>query len=191
MKYELKFQEIIQQKGILKLVHVTRRNNLKSILKHGILPRQTLDKNNIKYFYNDKKRLDDWLNAVCVSVTKLNPHLIKKFSHVYDLQKKDWFQIHIKPVILTKIDAIFCETNAASSIYNDFRSTSKNKSLKTPKAFLRLFNKNTLNSRGIFPRKNKKPNETTDNQAEICILGKINPEYFINYKNIVRAIDGN
>ena len=27
-------------------------------------------KDKIKYFYNDKKRLDDWLNAVCVSVTK-------------------------------------------------------------------------------------------------------------------------
>ena len=54
MKYELKFQEIIQQKGILKLIHVTRKDNLKSILKHGILPRQTLDKNKIKYFYNDK-----------------------------------------------------------------------------------------------------------------------------------------
>ena len=26
MKHELKFQEIIQQKGIIKLVHVTRRD---------------------------------------------------------------------------------------------------------------------------------------------------------------------
>ena len=190
MKYELKFQEIIQQKGILKLVHVTRRDNLKSILRHGIIPRQTLDKNKIKYYYNDKKRLDDWLDAVCVSVTKLNPHLIKKFSHVYNLKRKDWFQILIKPLILTKIEAIFCETNAASSIYNDFREASKIKYLKTPNAFMRLFNKNTFNSRGIFPRKNKKPNETTDNQAEICVLGKISPEHFINYKNIERAIDG-
>ena len=190
MKYELEFQEIIQQKGILKLVHVTRKDNLRSILDHGILPRKTLDKDKIKYFYNDKKRLDDWLNAVCVSVTKLNPHLIKKFSHVYNLQKKDWFQIHIKPTVLTKIDAIFCETNAASSIYNDFRSAPKIKYLQTPEAFLRLFNKNTINSRGIFPRKNKKSNETTDNQAEICILGKISPEYFINFKNIERTING-
>ena len=38
---------------------------------------------------------------------KLNPHLIKKFSHVYNLHRKDWFQIHIKPLILTKIEAIF------------------------------------------------------------------------------------
>ena len=67
----------------------------------------------------------------------------------------------------------FSETNAAGSIYNDFREASKIEYLKTPNAhFLRLFNKNTLNSRGIFPRKNKKPNETTDNQAEICVLGK-------------------
>ena len=64
MKYELELQEIIQQKGILKLVHVTRKDNLKSILDNGILPRKTLDKYNIKYFYNDKKRLDDWLNAL-------------------------------------------------------------------------------------------------------------------------------
>ena len=84
--------------GILKLVHVIRRDNLKSILKYGIIPRQTLDKNKIKYYYNDKKRLDDWLDAVCVSVTKLNPHLIKKFSHVYNLQKEIGFNIHINPV---------------------------------------------------------------------------------------------
>ena len=190
MNNELQFQEIIQKKGILKLVHVTRKDNLKSILKYGILPREQLDKNKIKYFYNDKKRLDGWLNAVCVSVTKLNPHLIKRFSYTYKLDKKDWFQIHIRPTILTNIEAIFCETNAASSIYNEFKSIEKIKLLKTPKAFLRLFNRNTLNSRGIFPRKNKKLNETTDNQAEICILGKINPEYFINLKNMERAING-
>ena len=51
MKYELELQEIIQQKGILKLVHVTRKDNLRSILDHGILPRKTLDKDKIKYFY--------------------------------------------------------------------------------------------------------------------------------------------
>ncbi len=34
MKYELKFQEIIQQKGIIKLVHVTRKNNLRLILNY-------------------------------------------------------------------------------------------------------------------------------------------------------------
>ena len=78
MKYELKFQEIIQQKGILKLIHVTRKDNLKSILKHGILPRQTLDKNKIKYFYNDKRRLDDWLNTVCVSVIKLKKKISRR-----------------------------------------------------------------------------------------------------------------
>ena len=89
MKYELEFQEIIQQKGILKLVHVTRKDNLKSILKYGILPREELDNNKIKFIYNDQHRLDNWLNAVCVSVTKLNPHLIDKFSHVYKLKKKD------------------------------------------------------------------------------------------------------
>ena len=191
MKYELEFQEIIQQKGILKLVHVTRKDNLKSILKHGILPREELSNNKIKFIYNDQQRLDNWLNAVCVSVTKLNPHLIDKFSHVYKLKKKDWFQIHIKPSILTQISAIFCETNAASSIYNKFRNSSKNKSLKTPEAFLRMFNKSTLNSRGIFLRKNKKSNETTDNQAEVCILGKISTDYFLNIKSIERTIDGN
>ena len=55
MKYELKFQEIIQQKGILKLIHVTRKDNLKSILKYGILPRQTLDKERLSIFITTKK----------------------------------------------------------------------------------------------------------------------------------------
>ena len=34
MKYELKFQEIIQQKGIIKLVYVTKKNNLRLILNY-------------------------------------------------------------------------------------------------------------------------------------------------------------
>ena len=103
----LNFRRLFKKKGILKLVHVTRKDNLKSILKHGILPREELSNNKIKFIYNDQQRLDNWLNAVCVSVTKLNPHLIDKFSHVYKLKKKDWFQIHIKPSILTQISAIF------------------------------------------------------------------------------------
>ena len=160
-------------------------------MKYGILPREDLNNNKIKFIYNDKQRLDKWLNAVCVSVTKYNSHLIKKFNYGYKLKEKDWFQIHIKPTILTQVSAIFCETNAANSIYNKYRNSSKYESLKKPEAFLRMFNKSILNNRGNFYRKNKKSNETTDNQAEICILGKISTDYFLNIKSIERAIDGN
>ena len=55
MNNELRIQEIIQKRGIIKLIHVTRKKNLKSIYEHGILPRKKLDEKKIEYVFNDNK----------------------------------------------------------------------------------------------------------------------------------------
>ena len=49
MNHETLIQEIIQKRGIIKLIHVTRKKNLKSIYKHGILSRKELDEKKIDY----------------------------------------------------------------------------------------------------------------------------------------------
>ena len=41
--------EIVKKRRISKLIHVTRKENLKSILNYGILPRVDLVKRNINF----------------------------------------------------------------------------------------------------------------------------------------------
>ena len=109
MNHETLIQEIIQKRGIIKLIHVTRKKNLKSIYKHGILPRKELDEKKIEYVFNDSKRLDGWVNANCISVTKLNPFLIKRFNERHNLKDSDWFEIHGHLKIFSK--NLSCEIN--------------------------------------------------------------------------------
>ena len=60
--------------------------------------------------------------------------------------------------------------------------------LKTWIAFDTMFKetvkRHTLNERGKIKRFNQKPNETTCSQAEICLIGNIPPEKFINLEEL-------
>ena len=90
--------EIIKKRKITKLIHVTRKENLKSILNYGILSRDDLIKRNIDFKFNDNDRYDQWEFASCFSVTNLNPFLIKRFIERQKLNAKDFFEIHVKPI---------------------------------------------------------------------------------------------
>lgn len=191
MNHETLIQEIIQKRGIIKLIHVTRKKNLKSIYTHGILPRKELDEKKIEYVFNDSKRLDGWVNANCISVTKLNPFLIKRFNERHNLKDSDWFEIHIKPSILTEKECIFCDTNAASTTFNSYRDdTEKLKGLKSWLAFEGMFKNKIYQTRRSITRIGQKTNETTCDQAEICIKDKIPINFFINLNNLKQEIDG-
>ena len=191
MNNELRIQEIIQKRGIIKLIHVTRKKNLKSIYEHGILPRKKLDEKKIEYVFNDNKRLDGWLNASSISVTKLNPFLIQSFNERHNLKRGDWFEIQIKPSILTVNECIFCDTNAASATFNPYRNNTENlKSLKLWMAFEGMFNNKIYQTQRSITRIGQKTSETTCNQAEICIVGKIPINFFINLNNLEKEING-
>ena len=191
MNHETLIQEIIQRRGIIKLIHVTRKKNLKSIYEHGILPRKKLDEKKIEYVFNDNKRLDGWVNASSISVTKLNPFLIQSFNERHNLKDIDWFEIHIKPSILTEKECIFCDTNAASTTFNPYRNdTELLKRLKSSLAFEGMFKNKIYQTRRSIPRIGQKTNETTCNQAEICIVDKIPINFFINLNNLEKEING-
>ena len=182
-------QEIINKRNIRELIHFTRVKNLKSILSNGILTRKELDEKKIEYAFNDEKRLDGWVNASCISVTKINPFLIPKFNERYSLKNSDWFQIKIKPSILTENECIFCDTNAASTTFNPFRNDmEKLNLLKSWIAFDAMFKNKVYQTQRPISRIYQKPNETTCAQAEICIIGKIPTNFFINLKEIKEQI---
>jgi len=177
--------EIIKKRGISKLIHVTRKENLKSILNYGILPRDDLVKKNINFKFNDYDRYDKWEFTSCLSVTKLNPFLIKKFIERQKLNAKDFFEIHIKPTILVYNQCIYCDTNAASITFNEYRNNpEKLDILKSWLAFEGMFKETVRQTKGRIRRLYKLENETTCSQAEICVIGKIPKDYFINIKSM-------
>ena len=177
--------EIIKKRKITKLIHVTRKENLKSILNYGILSRDDLIKRNIDFKFNDNDRYDQWEFASCLSVTNLNPFLIKRFIERQKLNAKDFFEIHVKPTVLVNNECIFCDTNAASMTFNEYRKNpEKLDLLKSWLALEGMFGKTVRQTKGKIRRLHKQDNETTCSQAEICVIGKITQDYFINIKSM-------
>ena len=179
-------KEIIQKRNIRQLVHFTRVENLKSIVKYGILPRNELNNRSIKVKYNDDKRLDNWLNASSFSVTERSDYLINRFNDRFNLKLNNWFDILINVRVLTKKECIFCDTNAASGKFGIYRENIN--PLKLPETFESLFNKNVQRTTGVTVRTQQNDNQTTCSQAEICIFGVIEKEYFLNLKKIENRI---
>ena len=185
-----KIQEIIQRRSIRKLIHFTRTKNLKSIIDNGLLPRSELEKRKIKVDYNDKTRMDKWLDASSLSISKKNSFLFSKFLERTSTNENDWIEILISPNILTDKfgECIYCYTNASNHKFEEFR---KNQSyLTNSTAFENMFayfvprtSTNTGNK-----RLNHKDNETTDIQAEICVYGIIETKYFFNLEELRQKI---
>lgn len=72
----MSIQEIIQNRGIVKLYHFTNVENLQSILCNGIVPRATLTSDQRAFEYNDKIRGDKILEASCLSISFPNYKLL-------------------------------------------------------------------------------------------------------------------
>ena len=188
--FHTEIQEIIEQKNIRKLVHFTKISNLKSIIEYGILSRKDIEKKNIKFDYNDDKRLDTWIDASCVSVTKKNSRIFPKFLEKTNTNENDWIDIFISPNILTEKECIFCFTNAANHQFDNFRENKL--PLKSPEAFRMMFNKKIKRKDGhIISRDIHKDNETTCIQAEICVFGIIEKKYFLNLNDIMDILKKN
>ena len=149
-----------------------------------------LEKRKIKVDYNDKTRMDKWLDASSLSISKKNSFLFSKFLERTSTNENDWIEILISPNILTDKfgECIYCYTNASNHKFEEFR---KNQSyLTNSTAFENMFadfvprtSTNTGNK-----RLNHKDNETTDIQAEICVYGIIEKKYFFNLEELRQKI---
>ena len=176
---------ILETRKITQLIHFTKRQNVNSILNNGLLSLQELKKRNLEYVYNDPERRDDWNYAISLSITYKNSFLFESFKRRQKLNDSDFVEIKIDPSVIVENECIFCDTNAASHTFDQYRQNDDELAmLKTWLAFDGMFKetvkRHTLNERGKIKRFNQKPNETTCSQAEICLIGNIQPEKFIN-----------
>ena len=195
MKNKDKILEIIKERNITQLIHFTNEKNIYSILKNGLLNNDELHKRNLKYIYNDPERRDKWTFTISLSVTNKNSQLYEAFMYKQKLNNSDFVEIKINPNVIAEKECIFCDTNAANHTFDQYRQNKDDLDiLKLHPAFNGMFKKivkkHTLNTGGKIMRFNQKPNETTCNHAEICLIGNITPDKFINYDELKKFADG-
>ena len=189
MRRQDRISNIIKTRNITQLVHFTKKQNINSIIKNGLLSIEELKKRNLEYIYNDPERRDDWNYAISLSITNKNLFLFESFKRRQKLIDSDFVEIKIDPSVIVDNECIFCDTNAASHTFDIYRQNEEELAiLKTWIAFDAMFKKtvkrHTLNETGKIKRFNQKPNETTCSQAEICLIGNIQPEKFINLEEL-------
>ena len=103
-------KRVIEDRGIKRVVHFTRAENLPSILEKGLCPRSVLHDGMAKF--NDELRLDGHLDAVCASIEFPNYKLFYQLR--MDKQGTEWAVLELNPSVLYDYECAFFETNAAS-----------------------------------------------------------------------------
>lgn len=169
--------DTIRKRGITKLIHFTSVDNLDSIKKLGILPREELINRQMTFDYNDEYRIDNNMDAICLSVSNPNRYLIQEFTHRYP--DKKYVMLEIDPAILYEIKN---QGVPIKRIYYDYNAASRyaKKSLSD----LNIMFKDSINKRHIvLNRENKKDYEPTSDQAEILFFGQIPFQYIQKITN--------
>tara|TARA_B100000902_G_C27041993_1_gene779802 strand:- start:60 stop:638 length:579 start_codon:yes stop_codon:yes gene_type:complete len=189
MKKKDEILEIIKQRNITQLIHFTNKKNINSIIKNGLLNNDELKRRNLNYISNDPERRDKWTYTISLSITNKNSDLYDAFKYRQKLSDNDFTIIKINPVVITENECFFCDTNAASHTFNHYRDNEDEigilkSSLMFKKMFKKVVIKHIYNFSGKIIRSKQKPNETTCPGAEICLIGNIPPEKFINLEEL-------
>lgn len=159
-------KNFIETREIENLFHFTKAENLHSILKYGLLSRQTLSVRGINYLYNDDNRLEGRLDANCVSIEFPNYRMFYKYRQVNP--GVEWCVIALDPSILYKKNCLFSKENAASN--NEVSLENKCKSGVS--GLRRLYENDELRNQLQLCN-----SFTTNPQAEILVLEDIGVEY--------------
>ena len=174
--------DVIENRGITRLVHFTDYRNLELIKEYGILSVAEMDRLGVTYHPNDSQRLDRRRNRISCSITVHNRYLLKEFQ---TRNARKWIRIYIDPKVCYRKNCKFFYTNAANSI---FQIPNINTDLKSPMAFNRMFENpievpTSSGSRSI-QRYGKPRNEPTDVQAEVMIKKRIPKEFLLGYDEL-------
>ena len=156
--------QFAQEIGIEYLVHFTRVVNLRSILEHGIKPRQDLKRESLQFEPNDMKRLDGKTWCTCVSISIPNYKMLTKY-HVHGTH--DFVILLLNPQILWKQRCYFFRANAASSLTRDKDLAQHS----FPEAFVEMFEESDRFS--LRTDMHRARYETTDPQAEVLVARTI------------------
>ena len=142
---ESRIQQICEERDITTLVHFTRIENLWSILREGLLGRETLEKRLQegslqlqKLFINDYNRWDKHKEAVCVSISFPNYKMfyrIRKEKKAQEANDSQWVILLLDVKVLWQLDCAFCQRNAAHKAVTKIRLEDR----KKPEALKGMF----------------------------------------------------
>lgn len=164
-------KDIIKERKIYRLFHFTQAENLDSIFKNGILPRDQLKDKDIASCINDPNRFDNQLDAVCMSVGHPNYKMFYKLRE--DNPEKDWVVLLLKPWLLCDLNCAFCWTNAADATVTNIPIEKRTGDA----AFAALFeDRPGFPQRGDLHLQDYMP---TNPQAEILVRGSIQVRYIL------------
>jgi hypothetical protein len=167
-----------QRRGISRLVHYTRVENLPLILEHGLLPRAELEADSrFAVGFNDSIRADRRRDCSCLSIQKINYLMFWEHS-MYRFPQAEWCILHFDVSLLWKQSSIFCQTNAASS-----GAVRRAQELGwTGDGLASMFSDPVQTRQGVASRSSLMrgglpSNETSDPQAEVLVEGRILREF--------------
>lgn len=168
----MSIEQYANSRGIRSLIHFTRKDNVASILQHGLVRRDVLVKNGFNN-YNDHIRVD-YTSAICTTISFPN---YKMFFPLRSANPSiEWAVLEIEPRALWELDCAFCTTNAASASVTAINIDER----KSLDAFQAMFGdasgkiRQTLNIPEEYP---------TDPQAEVLFINGI-PRQYIKSVNV-------
>lgn len=163
-------KDIINERNIEWLFHFTRAENLKSILKDGLIPRNEIDEE--LAIVNDDCRYDKCKGANCLSVEFPNYKMF--WSLRCENKDVDWVVLALDAKIIEEYKCAFCYANAGSEEIYSIPLQNR----MTAEAFEGIFSE-----RECYPSRkelNIPDNYPTNPQAEVLVFGVI-PSRFIKY----------
>ena len=185
----------LERRGIDRLIHFTRIENLESILKNGLVPVKTQRRKNIHSIRNDTLRLEALLDCTSLSISFPNFKLFYKFRQRTPGAKWVVLAIDTEALFLPARKRYFCYTNASALLPND----NDLNSLTTADTFLNMFSEETPTNwkRKVKDKTEKISNRyTTDPQAEVLISGDISSKlikcvYFQSLSDVLDYYNSN
>lgn len=173
-----KLADIIIDRNITALLHVTQISNLENILSKGIVPTAMLGPDIAR---NDFTRFDRKQDCSSLSIGRVNSFYFRDIVRRSD-SKQTFVCIYIKPsIILDENKKYYCHHNAATSSIS--YQTGRGE-LTTPDDFENMFSDTirytTIEGEKVQTRKHYHENDwPTSEQAEILYEGKIEPNMIL------------
>ncbi len=111
-------EHFLQQRGISSLLHFTALENVPSICRFGLIPRELLQEESIMMYLNaqfsDDFRYENKEEYNCLSVSFPNYKMF--YRKQQDNRNQHWAVIEFDADVITRLWAEFCPTNAAGRI---------------------------------------------------------------------------
>ena len=171
-----KIKKICEERGITTLVHFTRVENLNTILRDGLLSRETLEERGQSFYFSDPDRLDEHKEAICLSISFPNSDMFfAKREENEEVSHSKWVVLFLDVNVLWELDCGFCQENAAANPMSKIPWEDKTK----PESLEGMFAEVVPNATKPNDRRQSSlaSNDPTHLQAEVLVVGQISAQY--------------